>query len=197
MRPRNMVSEALGSLIDFGLVVASEVETASRMVLGKIRGDTDPDGNEEPATAQEMWGCPAVMFRPSDEDANGAMEVIFIRRGNEMVGIAYRELRDAPVSLQPGEVCVRAFGTSAAYLHMKPNGDVLLRGAHIVVDNTTSTIDLGVSASEFVVLGTTFKPVFDGHVHLAPAGGGNTGPPLSTAPPGPATVPLSINVKVM
>lgn len=137
MRARNMVSEALGSLIDFGLVVASEVETATRMVLGKIRGDTDPDGNEEPTTAQEMWGCPAVMFRPSDESADGAMEVIFIRRGNEMVGIAYRELRDAPISLEPGEVCVRAFGTQTTYMVLRPSGEVKIKGGPILLDAST------------------------------------------------------------
>lgn len=176
-RTRNMVSEGIASLLDFGLVVASEVETATRMVLGMIRGDTDPDGNEEPTTAQEMWGCPAVMFRPADESAAGAMEVVFLRRGSEMVGIAYRELRDAPLSLAAGEVCVRAFGTQTSYIHLKPNGEVRVRGDLKVIIESAGTIELGTASLEPLVKGTTFGLFFNAHVHPDPVSG-TTGTPV-------------------
>lgn len=168
-----MVSEGLGSLLDFGLVVASEVETATRMVLGMIRGDTDPDGNEEPSTAQEMWGCPAVLFRPSDESAAGAMEVVFLRRGSEMVGIAYRELRDAPLSLAAGEVCVRAFGTQTTYMVLRPSGEVTIKGGPILLDASTF---VRVEPGGFsATLYERARDSFIGHTH--PVAGPNTGTP--------------------
>lgn len=162
-RARRRLVEGLDSLLDFGLVVASEVHAATRMVLGRIRGDVDPDGDEEPATSQEMWGCPAVMFRPADPTSAGAMEVLFLRRGNEMVGVAYRELRDAPVSLAAGEVCVRAFATQGAYVLLRPNGEVKVKGGPILLDASTF---VRVEPGGFsAALGERVRDAFNGHTH--------------------------------
>lgn len=144
---RSFVGEAVDALLDFGEIVSTTVD-AVRSVLATIRGGEvsggtedaedpgeDGDDGDEETPGCELWGSPAVLFRPQAPDANGAMEVLFVRRGEELVGVAYRDLRNqGAADLQPGEVLVRGFGASAPTVLLKPNGNVEIKGAQVLID---------------------------------------------------------------
>ena len=169
---REELEEELAAASDFGSV-AGTTQGANKSVEATVTGDEDPDGDEE-LEEVELWGLASVLERPADPDSSGSCELVFLRRGDEIVGIGTKDRR-WQVTLEKGEVVVRAFGSSAATIHLKPGGEAVL---------TATDIKLGGPAvSDFVALAskvdahlTTLQNAHDVHSH-------------ATAPDGPVSPP--------
>lgn len=180
------LTENLESLLDWGVAKASSISATVKNVLVTVIGD---DGDEtEEVTEQVLSVDAAVLVRPAAPTSDGAMEVLFVRRGDERTTIATRDPR-WQVDLEEGEVVVRAFGASAALVRIRPDGTIVLAGDVAIGADT---------ATEAVVLGTTLKSYLDGmkvwadsHVHVGPATApvglvSNTGAPIAPSPTVPA-----------
>lgn len=173
------LTENLESLLDWGIAKASSISSSVKNVLVTVLGD---DGDEtEEITEQVLSVDAAVLVRPAAPTSDGAMEVLFVRRGDERTTIATRDPR-WQVDLEEGEVVVRAFGASAALVRIRPDGTIVLAG------NVAMGAD---TATEAVVLGTTLKNYLDGmklwadgHSHVGPA----TAP---TGPVAPTGIPVA------
>lgn len=160
MSYRDDIEEAVQGLIDFGIVTASSLTSSMKQVVVTILGVRDDDGNEQ-RSEQILYGNAAVLLRPAAPEGSGddqvGMEVVYLRSGDDMVPIAHRETR-WQVDLEEGEVVVRALGSDAARIRLKPNGDCIIE--------STTNIKLGSdSASEGIPLGDSLKSYLDNHKH--------------------------------
>lgn len=172
-RRRDEINDLVQGLLDFGRVTASSVSSAINQVLVTIRGTEDAAGNEQ-RSGQALYGNAAVLLRPADPDSDGtAFEVVFARVGDEMVPVAHRETR-WQVSLDAGEVVVRAFGTDAAKVRLKPDGEIVLEG---------TTIKAGENAQDGSANGRIVEAFIDGFLNATPVSStpGDGGAALQTA----------------
>lgn len=177
------LTENLESLLDWGIAKASSISATVKNVLVTVIGD---DGDEtEEVTEQVLSVDAAVLVRPAAPTNEGAMEVLFVRRGDERTTIATRDPR-WQVDLEEGEVVVRAFGESAALVRIRPDGTIVLAGDVAMGAET---------ATEAVVLGTTLKSYLDGmkawadtHTHpfVATGAASPTSAPTTPSPTVPA-----------
>src|SRR5436853_7340363 len=102
MSTRARMEEMVSALLDFGVVVSTAVTAGLKSVTAKITADDNGDGTGETVDGQELWGNAAILARPKAPDASGSAEVIVWRRGDELVGIASRDVR-GQVTLEEGE----------------------------------------------------------------------------------------------
>jgi hypothetical protein len=121
---RKFVMDAVGGLVDFGVVTATAVTDRIRQVTVTVLGIEDEAGAEQ-RSGQILYGNAAVLLRPKAADDDGACEVVYVRTGDEMVPIAHRETR-WQIALEEGEVAIRAFGEDAARVTLKPDGTIVL-----------------------------------------------------------------------
>lgn len=180
------LTENLESLLDWGIAKASSISATVKNVLVTVIGD---DGDEtEEVTEQVLSVDAAVLVRPAAPTNDGAMEVLFVRRGDERTTIATRDPR-WQVDLEEGEVVVRAFASGAALVRIRPDGTIVLAGDVAMGADT---------ATEAVVLGTTLKSYLDSlkiwldaHIHATTATIGSSATVGVISPPSPAspTVP--------
>lgn len=148
---REHVAEVAEGVLDFFTVDGTAV-ASDNSVTATLKGDVDADADEaEQQSGCELWGSGALLERPAAATAEGGPEVIAIRRGDELVGIATRDRR-WQVTLEAGEVVVRAYGSGAAVLRLKPNGDAVL-GDQVYLGGPT--------ASDFVALASLVNAKFD------------------------------------
>ncbi len=153
------MSEALDAMIDFALVTTSRVLAAAQSVVLTLKGDVNPDTvTSETVPDCEVWGEPALLWRPAAPDAAGSCEVAVVRRGDTLEVIGGRERR-WQVTLEEGDVVLRAFGPTAAKIRLKPNGN----------------IELGIDGvQQFIALGQTLQTFVN--VFWPPASGGSWTP---------------------
>jgi hypothetical protein len=119
--------DLLDGLIAFGRAVSSK-QGRARSVLLTILGDRDASGHDERHTDRAAWGHASILHRPAAPSGNGdGEELVFLRRGDDAIVIASRDLR-WQVSLEEGETVIRGLGANAARVRLKPNGDVLIEG---------------------------------------------------------------------
>lgn len=184
-----MLDEALDALFDFATAVGSAASDVGEYLLNLRGAGTDDDPDE---TADDVipYGHASILYRPAPEDADGGCEHLFIRRGDELVPVASRDIR-WQIDLEEGEVVVRSFGSGAAYIRLRPDGSIVMEG----------DVNIGAAgATEAVVLGTTLKGHLDdlklhidGHTHgfawTAAAGSAVTTAPSSV----PAGVPVDLS----
>jgi len=177
--------EAAVSLIDFGTIVATSLASATRQVVATIRGNQGETDEEQPN--QALWGHAAILARPTAPDSNGGeCEVIFVRRGDELVPLASRDLR-WQVDLSEGDVIVRSLSNSGSRIRLQADGKVIVEGDTVYVGDSTATeaIALGTALKNHL---TSVKTWMDTHTHIltisAQAGAGGTG---TAAPPSGAS----------
>jgi len=184
---KEAVREGLDSLIDWAKVASSAMSSSLKDVIAKLIGSVlDEDietSNAEVIEDVNLNHHAGVLIRPAAPSSDGAMEAMFVRRGDEAEVIATREPR-WQVDLEEGEVVVRAFGSDAALIRLTPDGDCIVAG------NLLAGSD---SVTEAMVLGTTLKSYLDSlktsldtHTHTVPITGaaGTTAstPPLVPSP---------------
>lgn len=186
---RSIVSEHVSSLLAFGHVVGSAVLSTAKSVVLTVRGDEDPDGDEE-LSGCEVYGQAPLLYRPKDPTNAGQMEALVIRDGDERVVIATKDRR-FQVEPAQGEVRVVALGVDGsrqAQVILKPNGVLVLKGVRIEIgdEGASETIGLGTAIKSHF---DSIKNAFDNHTHAYVDDGAAvlTSPPNSAAPPTPAT----------
>ncbi len=164
---RDAISDAVEALLEFGKILASKMG-ASQSTLVTARVAEDADGHEEIEDC-EVWGEPAILWRPAAPDSSGSCEALTWRRGDELVIVAGKERR-WQISLEEGEVVLRAFGPGAATVRLTASG-----GA--VIDATE--IKLGSTAAQHIALGdalqtylASLKTWLDTHTHGGVLAGG-------------------------
>lgn len=141
---RAWTGDALASMFDFGKVVSSELSTSAKSLLARIRGnDAADDTPAEEVVQQEVWGHAAILWRPLADT-----EVLFIRRGEELMPVASREVR-WQVDIAEGDVVVRALGENKPRLILRADGTCLLEADEIKLGDS--------GATEAIALGTVLK----------------------------------------
>jgi hypothetical protein len=162
----SLIDDMLEGLIGFGRIVSTRLGS-SRTVTAVVSGDGAelPDG-------VEMWGPAGIQSRPPAD-----AEVLFLRRGDELVGIAFKS-RQWQVDVVDGEVAIHALGNSGgtqAVLRLQPDGTAILDGA---------SIKLGATAAQFVALSNlvdarlaAMVAAYNLHVHVET--GGSTAVPTT------------------
>lgn len=185
MGVRQVLDEFISGTLEFGRITASSIASAASSLVATVRVDEDSDTVAEEMPNQEVWGEAALLWQPADPDSSGGPEAIVWRRGDELVIVASKDRR-WQVSLQKGEVCIRALGASpAAKILLKPNGDIELDGEKVLVGGTAAT--------QFLAFGDAIQTHFgdiktwlDAHVHPGVlAGAASTGvatPPSPVVP---------------
>lgn len=161
MSDREHVHQAIAGLWDFGRIVGSKVSPDRSTVW------IDIEEVGEVMKAQELWGSWAILTRPAAPDATGerAGEVMYIRRGDELVGVACRDTRWQVADIEPGETILRALGPSAAMIRMKPDGTLQIAGVGDFVALASKTL------TELTAIVTNFN----GHSHTATLAVATTG----------------------
>lgn len=154
--------EALDAMFDFALVTASRVLSGAQSVVLTLRGDVHSDGTAEAVPDCEVWGEPALLWRPAAPTSAGQCEVAIVRRGDTLEVIGGRERR-WQVTLEEGDVVLRAFGPTAAKIRLKPNGSIELG-----IDGLQEFIALGQTLQTFV---NTFWPGVGGWTVVPNDGG--------------------------
>jgi len=75
---------------------------------------------------------------------------------------------------EPGQSTIQIYHHSGAYIKINADGEVIINTDKTIINS--GHIELGAGASEKLVLGDSFMPVFNGHSH--PTGVGLTGAPI-------------------
>jgi hypothetical protein len=174
--------EMISGVLSFARIKSTSVEDESKTVFAKVEAnegeDTTPD--------DEFFGHAAVQYRPPAPSTEGECEVVFARLGDEKVVIASRDKR-WQVELADGEVVLRAFGASAAYVHLKPDGSLSINGGGLIemdsggdvtINGVTITAAGDVSAPGEVTAQDGSPATSVGlSTHLHPTAVGPTSPP--------------------
>lgn len=117
-------------MLDFGEVVASAFDSATKTLRVAIQ-----EIGNKPLADQEIWGHPAIIYCPAAPTSGGKFTAMFTRQGDELVAFAARETRWQR-EMQPGEVAVRGFGPNAAWVILKPNGDVVMESTGVLIGSS-------------------------------------------------------------
>lgn len=179
MKP--VLEEALMGFIDFATVVKSKLSDVQNL-LATIRGDEDGDGTFEEAEDQELWGHAAIAWRPADPTDDGEVECIMLRRGEDRIGVATRDVRWQP-DLEKGEVMVRAFGDDAATVLLKPDGTVVVTAAGDVLFGDDTAAKALALAEKVDARLSTIQSTFDAHTHAYNPGPGAAAPTATPITP--------------
>lgn len=169
-------AQALDALIGLGRVVGSAIGAASS-VIATVRGD-GPSGDENDIEGEadeveelgdcDSWGDPNILSRPLDPNDDGALEALFIRRGDTRELIGFRDRR-YQVSLEQGEIIVRNLHADAnkrAFIKLTKDGEVFIDAVKVYVGTSSATekIALGTALKNFL---TDLKTWMDAHTHTA------------------------------
>lgn len=187
MAARDAMFGMIAGLFDFGRVGATTLSERARQVLATIEGNDDGRGRVERVRNLPLWGHAALLFRPKQATTSpdGVCEVFYVRRGDELVPVASRDLR-WQVELEEGDVVLRNMdGTKPVRLWLRADGTALLEA---------DTIKLGDSgATEKIGLGTAIKGHLDALKNWADAHThgylGDSGVPAMTTPPTTVILP--------
>lgn len=161
--PRELAAEVAEGVLDFFEVTGSTAEGTGVSVVGDVDG-TD----SELAVGVDRFGVGAVLERPT----SGA-QAVAVRLGDEVVVVGTREPR-WELELADGEVVVRAYGSAAAAIKLKPDGSIELTPGSAAYVALATLVDARLSA---------IKAAFDTHVHVGvTAGGASSGIPAVALP---------------
>lgn len=184
MSARDLLLGVLEGILDFGRVTATSQSGSNKTVAVTLEGNAAAGATAaETRATQTLWGNAAVQMRPKPDTA-GSFEVVFLRRGEEMVPLASREIR-WQVDLAEGDVCIRNLdGTKPVRLWLKADGTALLEADEVKIGDSGATQAIG--------LGTAIKGHFDAlktyidahkHVYVDDAAGAQLTTPPCSAPP--------------
>lgn len=126
---------ALDGLVDVATVRSTRL-TAGNSVLATLRGTEGEGTAHEQADDCEVWGVAGVQSRPKAASASGACESLFLRRDDELLGFATRDLR-YQVTVAEGEVAVHALGNDGAtqaVIRLQPSGVVKIEATQVLLD---------------------------------------------------------------
>jgi hypothetical protein len=126
MGTRDVMEELLDGLIDFGSIEGTALGDSDG-IEATIRGADDGQAPEE-ASGCELWGAAPLQYRPL-----AGTEVVLLRRGDEIVGLATKDRRVA-VAIEEGEVVVTNLSSSSpARIRMLASGEVLIEASKVGV----------------------------------------------------------------
>lgn len=131
---RDMLHGVLSGLFDFGRVLASKVTKDRSSVTVTV------EEIDQPIEDQELWGSWAILTRPAAPSADGRSgEVLYVRRGDELIPIACRDTRWQVPDIEPGETILRSLSDVASMIRMKPDGTLQICGSsmHVAVAEKT------------------------------------------------------------
>jgi hypothetical protein len=143
---RDGVMAMLDAMLDVGRVTASSVGSAAKSVLVTIEGAGTGEQREQ-REGQALWGHAAILARPKPPTSSpsGHVEALFLRRGEELIPIATRDLR-WQIDLEEGDVVIRNLdGTKPTRLHLLASGVAVLEADEVRIGDSgaTNTIGLG------------------------------------------------------
>lgn len=193
MGVRRYLSEAMDAAIDFGRVAASAL-TTGKTLLATLRGDAeDADDTNAEEREVEVWGHAAILWRPAPPTTGGdSCEVVFIRRGDEMVPVASRDVR-WQVDLSEGDVVLRALGSSTKpKLTLKADGTAILEADTVKIGDSGATEGIGLGTAIKGHL-DALKTAYDAHTHLYNLA---TGPGVTGSVPTPSAAPAAASPAV-
>lgn len=177
MKTSEIVIDVVRSLFRFGKISSTKSDSA-KSIVAKVSADAGDNGPSD----NEIWGHAPLSYKPAD-----STECFFYQLGDERIVLATAD-RQFQISIGNGEVVVRALGAAnAAYVHLKPNGDALIKGANVTVDMSGET-KIGLAAAQFVALANlvtanmnTLKSAITATVVVANDGGASFKSTLLTA----------------
>ena len=161
------VENAVDTLIDFGTIVKT-VLGSNKSVEAEVKGAGDSETTGEDT---ELWGLASVLERPLAD-----AEVLFMRNGDELIGIATKDRR-WQIDLSEGDVVIRAFGNGTPYIHLKADGDCVLLADNVKIESSLGAASEGIGLGDAIKTWMdNMKTVFDTHTHIyvAPPSGTNT-----------------------
>lgn len=194
MGVRDHLFETLAALFDFGRVTATKQSTETKTVLASIEGN----GGDEPEARpyQQIWGHAAIVFRPPADT-----EVLFVRRGEEMLPIASRETR-WQIDVEEGEVVVRNLVSDSAQqarIRLKANGECVIDSPKVYIGDGAATEKIALGTAIKNYLGDlrthleSMRTTLNTHIHplaiSAASGAGGTGTSSATATPMSTSAP--------
>lgn len=99
-------------------------DDAGDPTISTLRGASDGESEHEdiPAAVFGVW---CVLARPAAPSSSGACDLVILRRGDEVVGIASRDRRWVR-ELEPGEVLITAGHENGPTIRITPDGDVTI-----------------------------------------------------------------------
>ena len=175
---RDYARDAADTALSLARVTASSIASAASSLLLDILLAEDDDESGETMDGAEVYGEAALLFRPADPTTAGAPEVIVWRHGDERIVIATKDRR-WQVTLDKGDVCLRAFGENKPRLFLRADGTAVLEADEIKLGDA--------SATQAIALGTAvkghldaLKTYLDAHTHGYL---GDSGAPALTSPP--------------
>lgn len=160
---REWARGVLDALFDFGRVTGSSRGGTHHTVAVDIEGNLDQEERAETAS-EDLWGAAAMQYRPADPDADGAAEVLYVRRGNEMLPIATRDFR-FQVDLEKGEVVVTNFSKEQpARVWLRADGTLVVEADEVRIGDAAATHTIGLGD---VIKGhlDDLKSWLDNHTH--------------------------------
>lgn len=185
MSAREFVFGVLDAIFDFGRITGTSQGGTNRTVAVELEGNVDQEERAETST-EDLWGAAAVQYRPADPDGNGAAEVLYVRRGNEMLPIATRDFR-FQVDLEKGEVVVTNFSREKpARVFLRADGTLVVEADEVRIGDASAahTIALGDRVKSYL---DDLKTWLDTHTHgyqwTSSPGVQLTSPPTTTATP--------------
>lgn len=141
---RKWVFEVIEALFDFGRVTGTHRGSSTKSIAVDIEGNVDQEDRAE-TSREDLWGSAAMQYRPADPDGDGAAEVLYVRRGNELLPIATRDFR-FQVDLEKGEVVVTNLDkTKPARIWLRADGTLTIEADEVRIGDAAagSTIGLG------------------------------------------------------
>lgn len=145
MSVRNEMQEYLDGYLDFAGVKTTSIADANSSVVMTVEGDVGPVEEAEELDA-ESFEHAAILHRPVAPTADGECETAVWRRGDELVVLASKDRR-WQVSIDEGEVVVRAYGQDAPMLRLDPSGVAYVLAPEVRIeetkDGTVESIPLG------------------------------------------------------
>lgn len=163
------------SLVDVGHVVSTTIADAASSVILRVSGigpaeDQEADDGDDVAEEldAESWGEANVLSRPLDPNGDGECEVLFVRNGDKLEIVGFRDRR-YQVTLEKGEVLVRnlhADASKRAFIKLTKDGECFIDAVKVYVGTAGATekIALGTALKNFL---TDLKTWMDSHIHSA------------------------------
>jgi len=181
------IAEYLDGVIDVG-TIESAAGGANDGIEATITGYDDGEGEQEQQPGCELWSQAPLQFRPL-----ASTEVLFLRRGDEIIGIATKDRRVAVV-IDEGEAVLTNLktGSDAVRVRLRADGEIVLEGA---AARFVDAGDAAALANKALALAqqtndnfSTFRTAYLAHTHAV--SGAATGPLSGGLPAGDLPTPF-------
>jgi phage gp45-like len=164
------VIDVIRSIFRWGEIRSSKLDASKSVVVELSAGDGEASAKDD-----EIAGFGPLQFKPL-----AGQDALFMQLGDEKVCLSVRN-RNWQISIGDGEVILQALAAAGApaYIHLKPNGDAVIKGANVTLDVTTSVKIGSPSAAQAMVLGNQLQTILG--ALTVPTAMGPSGTPLNAA----------------